>query len=114
MRRLFLMIFVLALAASGPLSSDLLAAKKDKVLVCHAIGIISNGGLDGAEPNCVNRFGGTVPLGHQCGFVKEVSPNSLGGHCGHGDRGVYPEPGLAFPGRCSIDFQPGPNQEPLP
>ena len=97
MKRLFVLMFVIALAAAIPMSHDVFAAKAEAVTICHGIGIISNGGLDGAEPNCVTRFGDTVPEGRQCGIIIEVNGNAAGGHCGHGDRGVVD----TTPGRCT-------------
>ena len=60
--------------------------------------------------NCINRFGFPVPPGDQCGIIKEVNANALGGHCGHGDRGVRENPVLpVLPDlpveRCNIDFR---------
>jgi len=105
MKRLCALMFLVAIAVSIPLSHDVSAAKEEQVNICHATGVISDGGSAQEGGNCVN-IGGVfdgegVPEGDNCGIVISINPNAASVHCAHGDRGTGLEPG---PGACRLDL----------
>lgn len=101
MKRLFVLLCVASFAVAVPLSSDLLAAKKEKVLICHKLGFLSDGLTEEEGGNCFRRVGGPpVTEGTYCGKTMYIPADAVGGHCGHGDRGALNGNDLGF---CQIE-----------
>ena len=99
MKRLFVLMFVVAIAISIPLFHDVFAAKKENVNICHATGVIADGLLAEEGGNCINFLGIPIPEGDICGVRISVNGNAARAHCAHGDRGTN---AVSF-GACRLD-----------